>query len=258
MASCVQIPRAIGAFYHVWKWHNVQRARSEMRRCTTYALYRSKLEEFSPETRHTWPDPCRWHHGPLKLEEFSPETRYTRPDPCRWHHGRPNCDLSTGFSWLLPQQISDIVILRTGAVVESAQAHRLSSISENVTNLARAGRMTYKVKRDFEIITHELSRVLRQFHWLHRTFWDLRFVLQNLYIRKQVRRFWQSWKQGSKQVRQKFRKYQPVITSLSQYNCQERVNSRLSPTPVVATKKKGEEEHNETNFSNCNYCSASE
>ena len=26
MVSCVQIPRAIGAFYHVWKWHNVQRA----------------------------------------------------------------------------------------------------------------------------------------------------------------------------------------------------------------------------------------
>ena len=43
LASCVQIPRAIGAFYHVWKWHNVQRARSEMRRCTTHALYRSKL-----------------------------------------------------------------------------------------------------------------------------------------------------------------------------------------------------------------------
>ena len=43
MASCVQIPRAIGAFYHVRKWHNVQRARSEMRRCTTHALYRSKL-----------------------------------------------------------------------------------------------------------------------------------------------------------------------------------------------------------------------
>ena len=43
LASCVQIPRAIGAFYHVWKWHNVQRARPEMRRCTTHALYRSKL-----------------------------------------------------------------------------------------------------------------------------------------------------------------------------------------------------------------------
>ena len=43
MASCVQISRAIGAFYHVWKWHNVQQARSEMRRCTTHAVYRSKL-----------------------------------------------------------------------------------------------------------------------------------------------------------------------------------------------------------------------
>ena len=43
LASCVQIPRAIGAFYHIWKWHNVQRPRSEMRRCTTHALYRSKL-----------------------------------------------------------------------------------------------------------------------------------------------------------------------------------------------------------------------
>ena len=42
-ASCVQFPRAIGAFYHVWKWHNVQRARSEMRRCTTNSLYRFKL-----------------------------------------------------------------------------------------------------------------------------------------------------------------------------------------------------------------------
>ena len=43
LASCVQIPRVIGAFYHVWKWHNVQRARSVMLRCTTHALYLSKL-----------------------------------------------------------------------------------------------------------------------------------------------------------------------------------------------------------------------
>ena len=35
--------KAIGAFYHVWKWHNVQRAKSEMRHCTNHALYRSKL-----------------------------------------------------------------------------------------------------------------------------------------------------------------------------------------------------------------------
>ena len=43
MASCVQIPRAIGAFYHVWKWHNVQRARSEICCCSTHDFYRSKL-----------------------------------------------------------------------------------------------------------------------------------------------------------------------------------------------------------------------
>ena len=43
LARSVQIPWAIGAFYHVWKWHNVQRARSEMRSCTTHALYRSKV-----------------------------------------------------------------------------------------------------------------------------------------------------------------------------------------------------------------------
>ena len=41
--STVQIPRAIEAFYHVWKWLNVQRARSEMRRCTNHALNGSKL-----------------------------------------------------------------------------------------------------------------------------------------------------------------------------------------------------------------------
>ena len=43
LASYVQIPRAIIAFYHVWKWHNVQRGSSDMRRCTFHVLYRSKL-----------------------------------------------------------------------------------------------------------------------------------------------------------------------------------------------------------------------
>ena len=147
---------------------------------------------------------------------------------------------------------------RTGARVKSALALRLSSISKNVTNLARADRMTCKVRRDFKIITHELSRVLRQFHWAHRTFWDLRFVLKNLYIRKRVRRFWQTWRQVAKQVRQRFGRPQPLLPSLLRPICQERVNSRLSPTPAVATKKKGEEKHNETNFLSCNFCNASE
>ena len=71
--------------------------------------------------------------------------------------------------------------------------------------LARAGRMTCKVRRDFKIITDELSRVSRQFHWWHQTFRDLWFVPQNLYIRKQVRRFWESWRQLSKQASQRFR-----------------------------------------------------
>ena len=83
--------------------------------------------------------------------------------------------------------------------------------------------MTSKVRRDLKIITHELSRVLRQFHWWYRTFWDLRFVLQNLYIRKQVRRFWQSWRQVSKQVNQRSRRphpsypacYDPTVRSVS-------------------------------------------
>ena len=65
----------------------------------------------------------------------------------------------------------------------------LLSISEGVTRLARVGRMTCKVRCDFKIITNELSRVSRQFHWWHRTFGDLWFVPQNLY-KKQVRRFW--------------------------------------------------------------------
>ena len=43
LASCVRIPRTIRAFYHVWKWHNGQRTRSDMRRSTTHALYRFKL-----------------------------------------------------------------------------------------------------------------------------------------------------------------------------------------------------------------------
>ena len=44
----------------------------------------------------------------------------------------------------------------------------------------------------------------------------------------------------------------PVLPSLLRPICQACVNSQLSPTPVVATKRKGEEERNKTNFSSCN------
>ena len=36
-------PKSDKRFYHVRKWHNVQRAKSEMRCCITHALYQTKL-----------------------------------------------------------------------------------------------------------------------------------------------------------------------------------------------------------------------
>ena len=45
----------------------------------------------------------------------------------------------------------------------------------------------------------------------------------------------------------------PVLPSLLRPTCQACVNSQLSLTPAVATKRKGEEEErNKTNFSSCN------
>ena len=44
----------------------------------------------------------------------------------------------------------------------------------------------------------------------------------------------------------------PVLPSLLRPICQVCVNSQLSPTPAVVTKRKGEEERNKTNFSSCN------
>ena len=63
-------------------------------------------------------------------------------------------------------------------------------------------------------------RVSQQFHLWHRTIGDLRFVPPNLYIRKQVSRFWQSWRQLSKQARQRFRGPRPVLPSLLRPICQ--------------------------------------
>ena len=46
--------RKSNIIYHVWNWHNVQRVRSEMRRCTTHALYRSKLWQQDHCQNHRW------------------------------------------------------------------------------------------------------------------------------------------------------------------------------------------------------------
>ena len=112
--------------------------------------------------------------------------------------------------------------------------------------------MTCKVRRDFKIITDELSRVPRQFHWWHRTFRDLRFVPQNLYIRKQVRRFWESRRQLSKQARQKVSRPRPILPSLLRPICQACVNSQLSPTPPSPPRGREKKNVTKMNFSSCN------
>ena len=112
--------------------------------------------------------------------------------------------------------------------------------------------MTCKVRHDFKIITDELSRVSRQFHWWHRTFGDLRFVPQNLYIRKHVRRFWQSWRQLSKQAHQKVPRPRPVLPSLLRPICQACVNSQLSPTPPSPPRGREKKNVTKMNFSSCN------
>ena len=112
--------------------------------------------------------------------------------------------------------------------------------------------MTYKVRRDFKIIADELSRVSRQFHWWHRTFADLRFVPQNLYIRKQVRKFWHGWRQLSKQARQRFRGPDLSYPSLLRPICQACVNSQLSPTPPSPPRGREKKNVTKMNFSSCN------
>ena len=112
--------------------------------------------------------------------------------------------------------------------------------------------MTCKVRRDFKIITDELSRVSRQFYWWHRTFGDLRFVPQNLYIRKQVRKFWKSWRQLSKQARQKVPRSRPVLPRLLRSICQACVNSQLSPTPPSPPRGREKKNVTKMNFSSCN------
>ena len=84
--------------------------------------------------------------------------------------------------------------------------------------------MTCKVRRDFKIITDELSHVLRQFNWWHRTFCDFRFVLQNLYIRKQVRR---CFKTGASKVQETPTRTFRAATIVEQVNEKQKKKKRL-------------------------------
>ena len=87
LAGCVQIPRAIGAFYHVWKWHNIQRARSEMCRCTTHALYQSKLwqQDHCQHPQNENPDSSTcpgWWKQSFRLQLWSLVWFQVRATPC--------------------------------------------------------------------------------------------------------------------------------------------------------------------------------
>ena len=91
------------------------------------------------------------------------------------------------------------------------------------------------------------------FHSWHRTFEDLRLVLQNLYIRKQVMRFWQSWRQLSKRVRYRFRKPrnvppQSATTYLLWKACVKQPALTHTPSPLRGREKK---DATKMNFPSC-------
>ena len=86
------------------------------------------------------------------------------------------------------------------------------------------------------------------FHWWHWTFKDLRFVPQNLYIRKQVMRFWQSWRQLSKWVRLRFWRPDLSYPSLLQLIC---CDKRVSNNQLTHTPCHHREEERRRNFLSC-------
>ena len=69
------------------------------------------------------------------------------------------------------------------------------------------------------------------FHWWHRTFRDLRFVSQNIYIRKKSQEIFGELKADVKTGASKVLRPRPVLPSLLWPICQVYVHSQLSPTP---------------------------
>ena len=113
----------------------------------------------------------------------------------------------------------------------------LSSISEGVMRLARAGRMTCKVGRDFKIITEELSRVSLVISNIRG--YSICFP-KSLYKKTTSNEILGELKAAFKSGESKVPRPRPVLLSLL---WQAWVNSQLSPTPIT-TKRKGEEGRN--------------
>ena len=70
-------------------------------------------------------------------------------------------------------------------------------------------------------------------------------------IRKQVRRFGESWRQLSKLASQRFRGPDPSYPSLLQPICHACVNSQLSPTPLSPPRGRDKKNVTKMNFSSC-------
>ena len=111
--------------------------------------------------------------------------------------------------------------------------------------------MTCKVRRDFKIITDELSHVSRQFHWWHRTFGIFDLFPKISIEENKSGDFGRV--EGSFQNRRVKGSEAPTCpTQLLRPICQACVNSQLSPSPPP-TPPRGREKKNVTkmNFSSC-------
>ena len=89
------------------------------------------------------------------------------------------------------------------------------------------------------------------FHCWHRTFEDLQFVLQNLYIRKQVKRFWKvegSCQNGCVKGSEVPTRATPVCYDLSVGRVS---NSQLLPTPPSPPIGREKKDATKMNFSSC-------
>ena len=108
--------------------------------------------------------------------------------------------------------------------------------------------MTCKVRRNLRIITDELSRVSRQFHWWHRTFGVFDLFPKTLY-KKTSQEILGELKAAFKTGESKVPRLRPVLTSLLWQAC---VNSQLSPTPPSPPRGRGKKNVTKMNFSSCN------
>ena len=124
----------------------------------------------------------------------------------------------------------------------------LSSISEGVTRLAHAGRMTCKVRRDFKIITDELSRVSRETSNIRGS----SICSPKSLYKKTSQDILGELKAAFKTGASKVPRPRPVLPSLLRPICQACVNSQLSSTPPSPPRGREKKNVTKMNFSSCN------